>query len=72
MQRIITRDEKQKVGLLVSEQTMKLDDEFIFFFGEITTLEVRAEIVYPPQSATLAASKQSYTHIQILPRNQTS
>lgn len=39
---------------------MKLDDEFIFFFSEITTLEVRAEIVYPPQSATLAASKQSY------------
>jgi hypothetical protein len=51
---------KGVINLLVSEQTMKLDDEFIFFFSEITTLEVRAEIVYPPQSATLAASKQSY------------
>lgn len=47
-------------GLLVSEQAMKLDDEFIFFFSEITTLEVRAKIVNPPQSATLAASEQSY------------
>jgi hypothetical protein len=43
---------------------MKLDDEFIFFISEITTLEVRAEIVYPPQSATLAASKQSYRNTQ--------
>jgi hypothetical protein len=41
---------------------VEFDDEFIFFFSEIATLEVRAKIVYPPQSATLATSKQSYTY----------
>lgn len=38
---------------------MKLNDKFIFFFSKITTLEIRTKIVYPSESATLAASKQS-------------
>ena len=50
-------DEKESRGVLVSQQTMELDDEFIFFLSEIATLEIRAQIVYPPQSATLATSK---------------
>ena len=50
-------DIKESKGLLVSQQTMELDDEFIFFLSEIATLEIRAQIVYPPQSATLATSK---------------
>ena len=39
---------------------MKLDDEFIFFLCEIAALEVRAEVVYPSQPATLAAPEQPY------------
>lgn len=41
---------------------MKLDDEFIFFFGEVSSLEIRSEVVYPSEPATLAASKQTYKH----------
>lgn len=41
---------------------MELDDELIFFFCEISTLEVRAKVVYPPQPTALAAPKQPYRH----------
>ena len=61
LETLIIDDENELKGLLVSEETMELDDEFIFFFSEIATLDVRAEIVYPPHSTTLARSKQSYT-----------
>lgn len=43
---------------LVSKQAMELDDELIFFFCEISTLEVRAKVVYPSQPTALAAPKQ--------------
>lgn len=38
---------------------MKLDDDFIFFFSEIASLEIRPKVIYPPQSAALAAPKQT-------------
>lgn len=46
------------VKLLVSEQAMELDNEFVFLFCEIPTLEIRSQVVYPPEPATLTASKQ--------------
>ena len=39
---------------------MKVDDEFIFFFSEVSSLEIRPKVVYPPQSTALATSKQTY------------
>lgn len=43
----------------VSEQTMELDDEVVFFGGKIATLEIGTEVVYPPEPAALATSKQT-------------
>lgn len=38
---------------------MEFDDELVFFFSEITALEVRSEVVDPPEPATLAAAKEA-------------
>jgi|APAra0007618257_1042622.scaffolds.fasta_scaffold00859_16 hypothetical protein len=38
---------------------MELDDEFVFFLGEVSTLKVRPEIVDPPETAALATAKKS-------------
>lgn len=38
---------------------MEFDDEFIFFFGEVATFEVRTEVVDPPETATLAAPEET-------------
>lgn len=45
-------------GPFIPKQTMKFDDDLIFFFSEIASLEVRSQIVYPSQPATLPTSKQ--------------
>lgn len=38
---------------------MELDDELIFFFSEVAALEVRSEVVDPPQPTALAAAKKA-------------
>lgn len=38
---------------------MEFDDELVFFFGEIAALEVRSEVVDPPEPTTLAATKEA-------------
>lgn len=38
---------------------MEFDDELVFFFGEIAALEVRSEVVDPPEPTTLAAAKEA-------------
>jgi hypothetical protein len=43
----------------ISKQAVKFNNDLIFFFSEIASLEVRPQIVYPPQSATLATPKQT-------------
>jgi hypothetical protein len=35
------------------------DDELIFLLGEIATLEVRAEIVDPPETTTLTTAEKT-------------
>lgn len=47
------------MGLLVSEEAMEFDDELIFFFREIATLEIRSKVVDPPQPAALPTSKEA-------------
>ena len=37
---------------------MELDDEVVFFLGEVAPLEVRAQVVDPPQPAALPAALQ--------------
>ena len=46
-------------GLLVTKEAMELDDELIFLFSEISPLEVRPEVVDPPEAAALAAAEES-------------
>lgn len=38
---------------------MEFDDEIIFFEGEVTPLEIRAEIVNPPKTAAFAAAEKT-------------
>jgi hypothetical protein len=45
--------------LLVSEQGVKLDDELVVVFGEVAALDVRAEVVHPPEPAALAAAQEA-------------
>jgi hypothetical protein len=39
---------------------VKVDDELVFLFSEVSSLEIRPKVVHPPQSATLARSKQTF------------
>lgn len=38
---------------------MEFDDEIIFFEGEVSSLEIRAEIVNPPKTAAFAAAEKT-------------
>lgn len=38
---------------------MELDDELVFFLGEVSTLKVRPEIVDPPETAAFSTPKKS-------------
>ena len=44
------------LDLLVPKKAMEFDDELVFFFSEVATLEIRTEIVDPTESATFATS----------------
>lgn len=46
-------------SLLVTEESVEFDDELIFLLGEISTFEVGAEIVDPPETATLTATEKT-------------
>ena len=50
---------------------MELDDEVVFFGGKIATLEIGTEVVYPPEPAALATSKQTLESARI-PREKNS
>ncbi|MFS7978399.1 hypothetical protein Hanom_Chr10g00915051 [Helianthus anomalus] len=47
------------MSLLVTKKAMEFNYEFIFFFGEVATFEVRAEVIDPPETAALAAAEES-------------
>lgn len=38
---------------------MKIDDNFIFVAGEVSSFEIRPEIVNPPETAALAATEET-------------
>lgn len=38
---------------------MELDDELVFLLGEVSTLEVGAKVVDPPEAAALAAAEKT-------------
>jgi len=40
---------------------VQADDELVLVVGEVAALEVRAEVVHPPQPAALAAPPQPCT-----------
>lgn len=39
---------------------MQLKDEVVVLFCDVTPLEIRSEIVYPPESAALPTSQQPF------------
>jgi hypothetical protein len=46
---------ERKKNILVAEQLVELDDELVLFLGEVAPLQVRPQVVDPPQSAALPA-----------------
>ena len=38
---------------------MKIDDNFIFVAGEVSSFEIRPQIVDPPETAALAATEET-------------
>lgn len=44
---------------------MEFDDDLVLLFGEVASLEVWPEIVYPSKTAALATTKQAYIYIYI-------
>lgn len=54
---IVTKKER---GLLVSEEAVEADDELILFVSEVPSLQIRPEIVYPSEPATLPTSHQPW------------
>lgn len=47
--------------VLVAEKAVKLDDGLLLLGGEVAALEVRPEVVDPPESAALPAPEQTCT-----------
>lgn len=44
---------------LVTEEAMEFDDKVVFVESEIASLEIRAEIVDPPETAAFAAPEKT-------------
>nr|GMC78325.1 hypothetical protein BHM03_00060017 [Ipomoea batatas] len=40
-------------------EAVKFDNKLIFFLGEVSALEIRAQVVDPPETAALAAAEES-------------
>jgi hypothetical protein len=56
----------QATNVLVAERVVQLDEGLLLLGGEVAALEVRAEVVDPPQPAALPAPEQTCPkHIQI-------
>lgn len=50
-----TRDKRP----LVTQEVVEFDYEIVFFFGEVSTLQIRTQVIYPSQPATLPTSQQT-------------
>ncbi|RZS20780.1 hypothetical protein BHM03_00053338 [Ensete ventricosum] len=61
------KKKKKKVitYVLVPNQAMELDDELVFCRRKVAVLEIGAEVVYAPEPAALATSKQTFKSRQI-------
>ena len=66
---------ERRTYILVSEQTMEVDDGCSFFPAEISSLEIRPEVVVPSKPTAFAASQQTcrrnqnkYIHTKIIMR----
>lgn len=51
-------EEEKEKWLLVSKDLVEVDDDLLFLFGELPSLDIRPQIVRPPQPATLPAPVQ--------------
>ena len=61
-----SQEKKEVISyVLVPKQAMELDDELVFCRRKVAALEIGAEVVYPPEPAALATSKQTFKSRQI-------
>jgi len=51
---------ENSIKLLVAEEAVEFDDELVFFLGEVSALEVGAQVVYPAEAAALATTKKAW------------
>jgi len=58
--KILKNQNQKKLKSLVSQKSMKLNNGVIFLWAEVSSFDVRFEIVNPPQSATLSTSLKTY------------
>lgn len=47
------------MDLLVTKKAMEFDNKFIFFLGEVSTFEVRPQVIDPPKTTTFATTKKA-------------
>ena len=47
------------MNLLVAKEAMEFDDELIFVLSEIASLEVRPQVIDPPETAALSAAEEA-------------
>lgn len=45
-------------GLLVAKKAMEFDDELIFFLSKVSSLQVRPQVIDPPEAAALPAAEE--------------
>jgi len=57
---VLRRSRAAETGrhVLVAEEAVQLDDEVVLVGGEVAALDVRLEVVEPPQPAALAGPLQ--------------
>ncbi|RRT57559.1 hypothetical protein B296_00044124 [Ensete ventricosum] len=62
---LVKKKKKVITYVLVPKQAMELDDELVSCRRKVAAPEIRAEVVFPPEPAALATSKQTFKSRQI-------
>jgi hypothetical protein len=55
---------KKQTYSLISQNTMQLNYCLFFFIREFSSLDVRSQVISPPETATLSTSFESYIYME--------
>jgi hypothetical protein len=61
---------KKQTNSLISQNTMQLNYCLFFFIREFSSLDVRSQVISPPETATLSTSFESYIWKTISQKHQ--